>query len=76
MKLLVDFSAPSLFASLLIGSLGMVLFVYGKRMERLPQLVVGLILMVYPYFVGDVTWMIGIAVALLVGLKLALRNGM
>jgi hypothetical protein len=32
--------------------------------------------MVYPYFIGDVAWMIGIAVALVVGLKLALRNGM
>ena len=76
MRMLVDLSAGSFFASLLIGSVGMVLFVYGKRMERLPQLVVGLVLMIYPYFVGDVVWMSGIAVALVGGLMLALRNGL
>jgi len=72
----VDLSLGSVFASLLIGAVGTVLFVYGKRQDRMPQLVTGAILMVYPYFVGDVMWMIGIAVALVVGLKLALRNGM
>ena len=72
----MDLSLGSVFASLLIGAVGTVLFVYGKRQDRMPQLVTGAILMVYPYFVGDVMWMIGIAVALVVGLKLALRNGM
>lgn len=72
----MDFSAGSLFASLLIGSAGMVLFVYGKRMERWPQLVTGALLMVYPYFVSDVRWMLGIGTALVVGLVAALRNGM
>jgi hypothetical protein len=76
MSPVVDLSLGSLFASLLIGSVGLVLFVYGKRQERLPQLIVGVILMVYPYFVGDVVWMSAIAVVLLVGLKLALRNGL
>jgi hypothetical protein len=76
MTLLMDLSLGSLLASFLIGSVGLVLFVYGKRMERMPQLVAGALLMVYPYFVSDVTWMSGIAVALLVGLKLALRSGM
>ncbi|MDZ4773841.1 MAG: hypothetical protein SGI72_11990 [Planctomycetota bacterium] len=72
----MDFSGPSLFASLVIGSVGLVLFVYGKRMERYPQLVVGAALMIYPYFVSNVTWMIAIAVALVVGLKFALSRGL
>lgn len=72
----MDFSAGSLFASLLIGSIGLVLFVYGKRMERMPQLIVGAVLMAYPYFVTEVKWMTGIAVALVAGLMLALRNGL
>lgn len=76
MKLPMDLSLGSLLASFLIGSVGLVLFVYGKRMERMPQLLVGASLMAYPYFVTEVTWMTGIAVALLVVLKLALRNGM
>lgn len=54
----------------------MVLFVYGKRQERMPQLVVGALLMVYPYFVGDVTWMLSIGGVLLGALTVALRSGM
>lgn len=72
----VDLSPGSLFASLLIGSVGLVLFVYGKRQERMPQLVVGALLMVYPYFVSEVTSMIAVAVALVAGLALAVRNGL
>lgn len=72
----MDFSGPSLFTSLLIGSVGLVLFVYGKRMERYPQLVVGALLMIYPYFVTDVTWMAAIAVVVCIGLKVALSRGL
>lgn len=72
----MDFSAGSLFASLLIGSVGLVLFVYGKRMERLPQLIAGALLMVYPYFISDVAWMIGVGLALVVGLVVALKSGL
>jgi len=44
-------------------------------MERLPQLVVGLILMVYPYFVDDLAWSIAIGVGIVAGLWLAVRQG-
>lgn len=37
-----------LFLSLIPGGIGFVLFVYGKKQQRLPQLVGGLLLMVYP----------------------------
>ncbi len=39
-----------LFLSLIPGGIGFVLFVYGKKQERWPQLAAGLALMVYPYF--------------------------
>ena len=39
-----------LFLSLIPGGIGFVLFVYGKKQGRWPQLVAGLLLMVYPYF--------------------------
>ena len=39
-----------LFLSLIPGGVGFVLFVYGKKQGRWPQLAAGLLLMVYPYF--------------------------
>ena len=70
----MDFSAGSLFASLLIGSIGFVLFVYGKKQQRYPHLAVGLVLMVYPYFVSGTFLMTAIAAALLGFLWFAVRN--
>jgi 4-hydroxybenzoate polyprenyltransferase len=43
-----------LFLSLIPSGLGFVLFVYGKKQERWPQLVAGLAFMVYPYFATTV----------------------
>ena len=61
--------------SLLVGSIGMVCFMYGKRQERLPHVAVGVILMVYPYFVSNLILSSAITVALLAGLWLAVRLG-
>jgi hypothetical protein len=65
-----------LLASLLISSVGFVAFAYGKKQRRLPQMLVGLLLMGFPYFVSSVPWMMGIAVALLGGLGLMIRLGL
>ena len=42
-----------LFLSLVTSGMGFVLFMYGKKQERWPQLVAGIVLMVYPYFVDS-----------------------
>jgi hypothetical protein len=39
-----------LFVSLIPSGVGFVLFVYGQKQGRWPQLGAGLLLMVYPYF--------------------------
>jgi hypothetical protein len=52
-----------------------VLFVYGRKQERWPQLVAGLVFMVYPYFVTSIAVLVGVGVALGVGLWLAIREG-
>ena len=39
-----------LFVSLIPGGVGFVLFVYGKKQGRWPQMGAGLLPMVYPYF--------------------------
>jgi hypothetical protein len=66
----------SLVASFFVSGLGFVLFEYGRRMKRAPQVGVGLVLMIFPYFVSSVWAMLGIAVALVVVLWLALMRGM
>ena len=40
--------------SLIPGGAGFVLFVYGKKQQRWPQLIGGLAMMVYPYFATTV----------------------
>ncbi len=43
-----------LFVSLIPGGIGFVLFVYGKKQQRWPHLVAGLLFMAYPYFTTSV----------------------
>jgi hypothetical protein len=69
------FSSGPLFASLIIGAIGLGMFLYGKRQKRLPQMLSGLVLMVFPYFVSGILPMVAIA-ATLIGLTwLATRAG-
>jgi hypothetical protein len=63
----LDIDASSLIAGLFVSSVGFVLFSYGKKMSRPPQMVGGLLLMVFPYFVPGVLWMLAIG-ALMCGL--------
>ncbi|MBK7876200.1 MAG: hypothetical protein IPJ77_10665 [Planctomycetes bacterium] len=72
----MDFSAGPLITSLVVGSVGFGLYRYGRKAERMPQLLTGVVLMVFPYFVPGVAWMIGIAVGLIGGLVVAVRNGL
>jgi hypothetical protein len=72
----MNLDGNALLASLLIGSIGFVSFAYGKKQRRLPQMLVGLGLMGFPYFVASVPLMFGIAAVLLIALWLMLRFGM
>lgn len=65
----------SLLLSLLIGCAGFVCFAYGKRQQRFPQMIAGVVLCVYPYFVPNLMLMAAIAVAVLVLLGVAVRLG-
>lgn len=72
----MDIDGNALLASLFVSSIGMAVFVYGKRQSRLPHMVVGASLMIYPYFVSNVFLIFGIAVVLLGGLWAAARAGL
>jgi len=71
----VGFDANTFLLSMLIGGVGFVSFAYGKKQSRLPQMLAGLTLMVFPYFVSNIWVMLGIAVAILGALFVAVRAG-
>ena len=63
-------SPAALFGSILFGLVGMAAFVYGKRLVLWKPMVIGVGLMVFPYFVGP-TWLLyTIGCVLCVGLYL------
>jgi len=61
----MSFDPVWLFASLIPSGIGFVLFVYGKKQARWPQLTAGLLLMVYPYFTSSLPALV--AVGALIG---------
>lgn len=71
----MDFDANAFLLSMLIGGVGFVAFVYGKKQSRLPQMLAGVTLMGFPYFVSNLWVMAGIAVAVVGTMVLAIRLG-
>lgn len=71
----MTFDPASLFFSLLISSVGVGLFLYGKKEARWPQLIVGLAMMVYPYFTATFSALVGVGLLLSVALWWTLRMG-
>ena len=53
-----------LFLSLIPSGIGFVLFIYGKKQGRWPQLVGGLAFLAYPYFTGSIVMLVAIGVAI------------
>ena len=64
-----------LFLSLVTSGLGFVLFMYGKKQERSPQLVAGLVLMIYPYFVPGFLMNVLVGVGIVAAMWIAIRQG-
>ena len=71
----MSFDPTWLFVSLFPGGLGFVLFTYGRRLQRPPHVVAGLLLMVYPYFTPSLTALIVVGVAICAALWGAVRAG-
>jgi hypothetical protein len=60
-----------LIANLVVSGVGFVLFSYGKKQRRFPHTAMGIVLMIYPYFISDVGLMFmvgGLLMALLFAL--------
>lgn len=65
-----------LLATLAVSSIGFVLFRYGRSQRRGVFTVAGIALLIYPYFVTSVPWMLALAPLLLLLLWLATRMGL
>jgi len=54
--------------SALFGLIGTAVFLYGRRQRRAAPTLMGVALMVYPYFVSTTLGVVGVGALLLVGL--------
>ena len=59
---MLNLSAANLIGGFVFGSVGFVAFIYGKRMNLWRPMLLGIALMVYPYFISDnaVMFVVGI----------------
>jgi hypothetical protein len=71
----VNLDAGSLVAGFVVSGVGYVLFKYGRKMERIPHVLTGIVLIVFPYFIPGVLLMFGIAALICALLYVATRAG-
>ena len=72
----MSFDPNNLLASLVVSGVGWALFSYGRKQQRMPQIAIGLVMLVYPYFVDNVALMLGLVPALLALTWLLTRLGL
>ncbi len=65
-SMLTDISMAGLAVSLVFGIIGLAIFRHGKKNGPLSSMIYGGLLMAYPYFVTDVTYMIAMGIVLTV----------
>lgn len=71
----MSFDPGTLFLSLITSGIGFVLFMYGKKQDRMPQLVAGIVLMVYPYFVSSLLMNVLVGAGIIAAMWLVIRQG-
>lgn len=71
----MNLDGNSLLAGFAVSLVGAGFFMYGKKQGRPPQIAFGVATAVYPYFISNPWLMLGVFVALLGVMLLALRLG-
>jgi len=61
-------STPWLVAGILFGTIGFSVFVYGKKTAKISPIIIGIILMIYPYFTKGILPLYLVGSGLLVSL--------
>jgi hypothetical protein len=69
------FSTSFLFASLILGSVGVGYFIYGKRQGSWSPMVAGVLMITTSYFVSSALLMSLICAGLMVGVYMLLKRG-
>jgi hypothetical protein len=72
----VSLDPASLVTSLIVSGVGWVLFSYGRSQRRLPHAAMGVLIMVYPYFISNVGLQFGVLALLCALLWLLTRLGL
>jgi len=72
----MDTNPSTLFAGLVVSALGVGFFIYGKKERRAPQLITGVLLSVFPFFVSGAVTTYAVAAAILVAMWIAIRRGL
>ena len=72
----MDLDPATLFAGLVVSGAGFVLFRYGKSQARMPQMLVGMLMMAAPLFTRGPLLTLAIGGGLAAALWLAARMGM
>lgn len=52
----------SLMFSVFFGSIGLGYFMYGKKQQKLVPLLAGIVLCIYPYFMSNVSALVGVGI--------------
>lgn len=71
----MSFDPGTLFLSLVTSGIGFVLFMYGRKQDRIPQLIGGIVLMIYPYFVSSLLMNVLVGAGVIGAVWLAVRQG-
>ena len=71
----MSFDPTWLFLSLFPSGIGLVLFVYGRKQQRWPHIVAGLLFMVYPYVTTGITSLVAVGLLLGGALWYVVREG-
>jgi len=71
----MDLSANNLLVSLVAGIIGLALFRYGKKEERLPQLIGGIAMMTYPMLVSGTGSMLAVGAGIVAAIAIAVGAG-
>ncbi len=62
-------STGTMFAGVLFGAVGMGIFAYGRKQRQVLPFLIGVALMVYPYFFSDPWLLYGIGIVLIAALS-------
>jgi len=71
----LDISPSAIFSSLIFGAIGIYVFRKGKRESHLPHLLIGIALMVFPYFTSGPLGDWGVGALLCIGAIYSSQRG-